>query len=126
VVFRRQEISARFWRDLALQDAETEALLKEVVNGGQIAVGLADIPVGAAGDCRALRQCGAAPGPLHVLLGFVGFRVGGAEVLPVHLANALTAAGLTVSMFAEQNSGEHLELRRRLNPKVAVYRRENL
>lgn len=57
----------------------------------------------------------------HVLIPFLGFHVGGGEMLPIALANALRAQGWLVSMLALDFAGESADMRARLEPGIPVY-----
>ncbi|MFT3731878.1 MAG: glycosyltransferase [Hyphomicrobium sp.] len=57
----------------------------------------------------------------HVLMAFLGFQTGGGEIFPIHLANALHAQGVSVSMMALENQGEVPGVRNMLNPGIPVY-----
>jgi glycosyltransferase involved in cell wall biosynthesis len=57
----------------------------------------------------------------HVLICFLGFHLGGGELVPIYLANALVDQGLTVSMLALDSTDENPEIRRLLRPCVPVY-----
>ena len=57
----------------------------------------------------------------HVLIAFLGFHSGGGEVFPIHLANALRAGGVMVSMLAFDGVGINPAMRAALAPGIAVY-----
>lgn len=58
----------------------------------------------------------------HILIGLLGFSYGGGELFPIHLANALHRRGLMVSVLQLMSSMDHPEVRRLLDPGIAVYR----
>lgn len=57
----------------------------------------------------------------HILIAFLGFHLGGGELVPIHLANALADLGFNISMLALDPSDENPEIRRILRPSVVVY-----
>jgi glycosyltransferase involved in cell wall biosynthesis/SAM-dependent methyltransferase len=57
----------------------------------------------------------------HILMAFLGFHVGGGEVFPINLANALHDRGHTVSMLALDMSQVNAGMLASLNPGIAVY-----
>jgi glycosyltransferase involved in cell wall biosynthesis len=57
----------------------------------------------------------------HILVAFLGFRVGGGELFPLHLANELVARGYLVSMLSLECEGENAEIRKRLDSRIPVY-----
>ena len=62
----------------------------------------------------------------HVQLHFLGFHTGGGELFPINLANAFTAAGMTVSMVASEMSQVNADMRARLDRRVPVYHSNDL
>jgi glycosyltransferase involved in cell wall biosynthesis len=58
---------------------------------------------------------------LHILMAFLGFRVGGGEVFPINLANALHDRGHTVSMMALDMTEINAGMLAYLNPGIAIY-----
>ena len=61
------------------------------------------------------------PASPHVLMVFLGFSFGGGELFPIHLANALRRAGVTVSMLQLMSEEDKPEVRAMLDPGIAVY-----
>jgi glycosyltransferase involved in cell wall biosynthesis len=59
----------------------------------------------------------------HILIGILGFQTGGAEIFPIHLANALSASGHNVSMFVLETDVENPGIRGLLRPGIPVYER---
>lgn len=57
----------------------------------------------------------------HIIIGFLGFHVGGGEIFPIHLANELANIGYIVSMVALNRSDEKREVRELLDKRIAVY-----
>lgn len=57
----------------------------------------------------------------HVLLGMLGFSYGGGEIFPIHLANALHARGVMVSMLTMMDTEDHPDVQAMLNPAIPVY-----
>ena len=57
----------------------------------------------------------------HILMAFLGFHVGGGEVFPINLANALHDRGYTVSMMALDTATVNEGMLASLNPGIAVY-----
>jgi glycosyltransferase involved in cell wall biosynthesis len=57
----------------------------------------------------------------HILMAFLGFHVGGGEVFPINLANALHGRGHTVSMMALDKTEINPGMLASLNPGIAVY-----
>lgn len=68
---------------------------------------------------------GAPPAP-HVMVGFLGFETGGGELFPVLLSNELVRQGLTVSMLAVNLTERNADMAARLDPRVAVYSRDDV
>ena len=62
----------------------------------------------------------AAPQP-HILMGSLGFMIGGGESFPLYLANGLAAAGVRVSMLCINLVDLNEELLAQLDPRVSVY-----
>lgn len=58
---------------------------------------------------------------LHVLIGFIGFHVGGAEYFPIHLANALVSLGVRVSMLGLDRTVVEPSMVDLLDSRVPVY-----
>lgn len=58
---------------------------------------------------------------LHVLVGFIGFHVGGAEYFPIHLANALVESGVQVSMLGLDRTVVEPSMVELLDSRVPVY-----
>ena len=128
VLFRRQQLGKARWRDVDTVDAAKLRLLYEVSNGGQIAAVVragatrpASIDAGAAMDAAAVSARVSGWRSPHILIGFRGFHIGGAEIFPIHLANALLDQGLRVSMLSTQPEDEWPTLRGELDPRIAVY-----
>lgn len=61
------------------------------------------------------------PDRLHVLVGFLGFHVGGGEFFPIHLANALRDRGVLVSMLQLDDSYVQQEMKDLLDSRIPVY-----
>ncbi len=59
----------------------------------------------------------------NILIGILGFRTGGAEIFPIHLANTLAERGHNVSILVLESEGENPEIRRLLRPGLPVYER---
>jgi glycosyltransferase involved in cell wall biosynthesis len=57
----------------------------------------------------------------HILIAFLGFHVGGGEVFPINLANALHGHGHTVSMMALDTTKVNAGMLASLNPGIPVY-----
>jgi glycosyltransferase involved in cell wall biosynthesis len=57
----------------------------------------------------------------HIVIGILGFRLGGGELLPLHLANALVSRGYTVSIIALDQNDDNENVRRLLDNRIAVY-----
>lgn len=57
----------------------------------------------------------------HVLMAFMGFSVGGGEIFPIHLANALHRMGVQVSMLQMSAVEDTPAVRGLLDPGVPVY-----
>ena len=57
----------------------------------------------------------------HVVIGFLGFHVGGGEIFPIHLANELKQQGLKVSMLALSREDEVSDLVDMLDNRIPVY-----
>jgi glycosyltransferase involved in cell wall biosynthesis len=132
IIFRRQPMPQHIWTSAGADQQHGRLagrLLETVANGGRIAsalVGPAASGLPGGRSTVAAETSTNYPGSehaekLHVLMGFRGFHVGGAEIFPVHLANALVQKGLTVSMLPSQPLNEKEVLRRRLDPRIAVY-----
>jgi hypothetical protein len=125
-MFRRQKLDPRLpatGGDLAASEAR---FLCEVSNGGQIAcIGKPPRPDNATRTSSPIVH--GMPAPVspwrspHVLVAFRGFHIGGAEIFPIYLANALLDQGLKVSMLSTQPEDERPALRGELDPRIAVY-----
>ncbi len=61
------------------------------------------------------------PDRLHVLIGFLGFHVGGGEFFPIHLANELRSRGILVSMLYVDDSHVQPEMWDLLDSRIPVY-----
>lgn len=59
----------------------------------------------------------------HVAIGILGFRTGGGEILPIHLANALVQRGFQVSVLVLDPSEENTEIRKLLDPRIPIFER---
>lgn len=57
----------------------------------------------------------------HVLIGILGFSYGGAEIFPIHLANALHKRGVMVSMLTMMDTEDHPDVRAMLHSAIPVY-----
>lgn len=57
----------------------------------------------------------------HVLVGILGFSYGGGEIFPIHLANALRAIGVTVSILQMTDIDDHADVRALLDPSIPIY-----
>jgi len=57
----------------------------------------------------------------HILIGFLGFHVGGGEYFPIYIANALVELGLTVSMLAIDLSSINEDMHQMLDSRIPVY-----
>jgi glycosyltransferase involved in cell wall biosynthesis len=57
----------------------------------------------------------------HVLVCMLGFHLGGGELFPIYLSNALLDEGYTVSCLCLDNDNENLQVREALDSRVAVY-----
>lgn len=62
----------------------------------------------------------------HVLIVFLGFAFGGGELFPIHLANALHAQGVVVSMLQLTKDFDRDEVREMLDPSIAVYQADRV
>lgn len=62
----------------------------------------------------------------HVLMGILGFSVGGGEILAIHLANALRRKGVMVSVLQLMDADDRPEIRALLDPSIPVYRANTL
>ena len=62
----------------------------------------------------------------HIQLVFLGFQLGGGEIFPIALANALAEAGHHVSMMAVHMDDVNDGVRARLSPAVPVYHASDL
>ena len=60
-------------------------------------------------------------GQRHVLIAFLGFQLGGGELMAIHLANALLQKGFIVSALCLTADNEIAEIRRQLDARIAVY-----
>lgn len=128
VLFRRQPPGKGPWRDADAFNAAKLRFLYEVSNGGQIATVArgksthpAGIGAGTTMDAAAVSTRVSGWRSPHVLIGFRGFHIGGAEIFPIHLANALLDQGFRVSMLSTQPEDEWPALRADLDPRIAVY-----
>jgi glycosyltransferase involved in cell wall biosynthesis len=57
----------------------------------------------------------------HILMAFLGFSLGGGEIVPIILANELVNAGYLVSALVLNHNIESTQILNRLNPAVPVY-----
>ncbi|MFK7940775.1 MAG: glycosyltransferase [Roseovarius sp.] len=57
----------------------------------------------------------------HIQLHFLGFQLGGGEIFPINLANALLAKGANISMLATDMLKLNEGVRALLDPRIAVY-----
>jgi glycosyltransferase involved in cell wall biosynthesis len=57
----------------------------------------------------------------HILMAMLGFELGGGEIFPINLANALVQQGRLVSMMILNSEREDPKIRSRLDRRVAVY-----
>lgn len=57
----------------------------------------------------------------HILMAFLGFHLGGGEIFPIHLANALHRAGHLVSMLALDMRRANDGMAAMLDPAIPVY-----
>ena len=57
----------------------------------------------------------------HILIGFLGFKVGGGEFFPIHLANILESNGFKVSMLAVNLNKIEKGVKDELSPNIPVY-----
>lgn len=57
----------------------------------------------------------------HILMAFLGFHLGGGEIFPIHLANALHRAGHLVSMLALDMTRVNEGMAAMLDPAIPVY-----
>ncbi len=64
--------------------------------------------------------------PRHILIGLLGFYLGGGEIFPISLANELTKRGYVVSVLVLDYVGELPEIRARLDSRIAIYDKEHL
>ncbi|MDQ1080203.1 glycosyltransferase [Pseudoroseomonas cervicalis] len=62
----------------------------------------------------------------HVLMVTLGFYLGGGEMVPIHLANALVQQGHVVSMLALMPHDWNPQVRAQLDRRVAVYHAEDV
>ena len=60
----------------------------------------------------------------HILISFLGFQLGGAEVFAIHLANALARFGHIVSMLSMEQAEPDEGMRGMLDAGIAVYERD--
>lgn len=60
----------------------------------------------------------------HILMALLGFELGGGEIFPINLANALVKQGYFVSALTLSSRHEDPTIRKRLDARVAVYRSE--
>jgi glycosyltransferase involved in cell wall biosynthesis/SAM-dependent methyltransferase len=63
---------------------------------------------------------------LHILIGFLGFHVGGGEVFPIHLANSLKRSGHIVSMFSLDMIDINKGLLATLAPGIPIYNKDDV
>lgn len=68
----------------------------------------------------------AGPRTPHVGIGFLGFETGGGELFPILLANEFARQGLMVSLFAVNLTERNQDMVARLDPRVAVYSRDDV
>lgn len=57
----------------------------------------------------------------HVLIAFLGFSLGGGEIVPILLANALSNLGLNVSVMVLDYANENLGVRDMLSKSIPIY-----
>ncbi len=57
----------------------------------------------------------------HILIGFLGFHVGGGEYFPIFIANALVRNGINVSMLALDVTDVNSEMYSLLDSRIPVY-----
>lgn len=57
----------------------------------------------------------------HILMCFLGFSLGGGEIFPIRLANALVERGYIVSAMTVNNSEDDPRVRAMLDKRIAVY-----
>ena len=57
----------------------------------------------------------------HIVIGILGFRLGGGEIFPIELANEFYKLGFIVSIVVLHTDGEEKGIRRRLNSGITVY-----
>jgi glycosyltransferase involved in cell wall biosynthesis len=57
----------------------------------------------------------------HVLVGFLGFQVGGGELIAIHLANALLRHGYLVSVMCLDSGKQNDSFRAKLDSRIPVY-----
>ena len=63
---------------------------------------------------------------LNILIGSLGFYLGGGELFPIHLANALYRAGHSITFFAlGYDEPENPNIRKQLEPGIPVIRRQD-
>ena len=62
----------------------------------------------------------------HVIVGFLGFETGGGELFPILLSNELVRQGVTVSLLAVNLADRNADMVARLDPRVAVYARDDV
>ncbi len=60
-------------------------------------------------------------GRRHVLIAFLGFHLGGGELMAIHLANALLRKGYIVSVMCLSTADENAGIRKLLDSGIAVY-----
>ncbi|NGM24189.1 glycosyltransferase [Roseomonas stagni] len=57
----------------------------------------------------------------HIVIGSLGLMLGGGELFPIHLANALVQHGQRVSMMCMNLTDMNEEIQARLDPRIPVY-----
>ncbi|MCD2316597.1 glycosyltransferase [Sphingomonas sp. IC-11] len=62
----------------------------------------------------------------HIAIGFLGFETGGGELFPLLLANEYARQGLMVSLIAANLTDRNDDMVARLDPRVAVYSRDDM
>ncbi|OMP69511.1 glycosyl transferase family 1 [Agrobacterium tumefaciens] len=62
----------------------------------------------------------------HILVGLMGFSLGGGEIFPVHLANALHQLGAVVSVLQMHSNDDQPQVRRLLDPAIPVYNADHV
>ncbi|NHN90570.1 glycosyltransferase [Acetobacter sicerae] len=57
----------------------------------------------------------------HIVFAVLGFKLGGGEILPIQLANALVKQGIMVSFLVYEHTGEDPQIRALLDSSIPVY-----